>query len=89
MIKTGSVLDKLCAAVDKHRGRVARAAARVEELRDRYRVAPESERSAIAARGFGARESLAKAEGDLKAAEAALAAEEARLLQPDSFLRFG
>lgn len=88
-IKTYSVLEKLCAAVDRERGRVERATERVEELREQYRRAREIDRREIAAKGFQARKALEIAEADLKAAELALKTEETRLLQPGSFLRFG
>lgn len=87
-IETHSVLGRLCAAVDKHRNRVKRARERVEELREEYKTAHWSERRVVAGKGFLARQRLERAEADLKAAELALATEETRLLQPDSFLRF-
>ena len=87
-IRTGSVLDQLCNDVDKHRNRVIRAQARVDSLRDLYRTAHHTKRREIAGKGFKAREALAKAESDLQAAELALRAEETRLQQSGSFLRF-
>lgn len=88
MIKTGSVLEKLCAAVDRQRHRVARETARVEELREEYKTCHWSKRRDVAGKGFRARAALDKAAADLKAAELALHEEEVRLSQPDSFLRF-
>lgn len=87
-IETYSVLGRLCAAVDKHRGRVERATIRVEELREEYRLASPLEQRQIAPKGFQARKVLETAKADLKAAELALETEEKRLLQPGSFLRF-
>jgi hypothetical protein len=88
-IQTGSVLERLCADVDKHRNRVVRATRRVEDLREQYKTAHWSQQRQIAGKGFRATETLTKAKADPLAAERALAAEESRLLQTDSFLRFG
>lgn len=87
-IRTGSVLERLCANVDKQRRRVARAEGRVQELRQQWAAAHWSKQREIAAKGFMARQVLENARADLAAAESALKAEEDRLLQPDTFLRF-
>lgn len=87
-IKTGSVLEGLCRAVDRAQGRVERARARVEELRQEYATCHWSQRREVAGKGFRAREALKQAEADLDAAMLALKTEEERLRRPDSFPRF-
>lgn len=89
MIKTGSVLEKLQANVDKHRKRVARAEARIDALREQYKVAHWSKRREIENKGWRASQALGKARVECDAAELALKTEETRLLQPDASLRFG
>lgn len=87
-IKTGSVLEKLCAAVDRSRARVERAQTRIEELREEYRTCHWSLRRQVAGQGFQAKRALERAQADLVEAELALKTEQQRLLNPDSFLRF-
>ena len=88
-IKTGSVLERLCADVDKFQKRVARMEARIEALREEYKTAHWSKQRQIAGKGFRAKQALERAKADLILAEHDLRVEETRLLQPDTFLKFG
>ena len=88
-IKTYSVLDKLRAGGENAEAHLRRCQVRYDDLRREYQRAKPSEYRAIEKRGFTAKARLAEAERELDEARAKLEAEEQRLLQPDSFLRFG
>lgn len=83
-----SDLGKLRARMGRALGQVGRYEREIAEMREQYRAEGDAERINTARRGQHLRMVLADARHDLAEAEAALQAEEKRLLQPGQFLRF-
>ena len=83
-----SDLTKLRKQWARAHGQVSRYERELEDLRDQYREAGQDQRPELTRRGQSLHLLLDAAKQDLEAYRARLAAEEQRLLQPGSFLRF-
>jgi len=87
-IKAYSVLDKLRASVGRAEANLQRCQTRYDDLRARWKLADEKARPGLAYRGRVAKMDLDDATAYLAHVRQDLKAEERRLLQPDTFLRF-